>query len=451
MTREDEKRPESDKEQKSGFARIGAVPVIAGAAILVIAVLLAAQFVFNVSILNPSSADMAILARPVPTTIQSTFAVRDPVVKPAVSFRPPPTCSASQVLCSGMCTDTASDPANCGACAKTCTADHVCSSGACTCPAGKSDCAGTCRDLNQDAQNCGGCGRACPADRTCSGGACTCTNGRTDCGGTCLDLMVNGQNCGACGRACALDHTCSAGACTCPAGKSECGGLCTDLSTNAQNCGSCGMKCGTGQVCQAGACVCGPGYKECGGTCIPESQSGITCNGVCIDPKTDKNNCGVCGKVCASGLCGNGTCLAGCFVADTPVGTYDSLVPISTIREGDLIPGYDTGSGKVINRTVTEVLVHRDATVLRLEFTNDTVTCTPIQPFFTGVWTEAADLRAGDKVLCRDNHWEMLTADPVPAGTMDVYNLHGLPNQSWYTSYFVGRSQLLVHNMKVAR
>jgi hypothetical protein len=83
-----------------------------------------------------------------------------------------------------------------------------------------------------------------------------------------------------------------------------------------------------------------------------------------------------------------------------------------------------------------------------LEFTNDTIVCTPIQPFFTGSWTPAADLRAGDKVLCRDGHWEILTTDPAPAGDRDVFNLHGLPNQSYYTSYFVGKSQLLVHNAK---
>ncbi|HSA38638.1 MAG TPA: polymorphic toxin-type HINT domain-containing protein, partial [Methanoregula sp.] len=261
-------------------------------------------------------------------------------------------------------------------------------------------------------------------------------------------------NCGTCGKSCPLDRECSNGACTCMNGRSDCG-TCVDLNQDSRNCGACGTTCDGSAFCESGACRCRTGYKECGGTCIPESQQGITCNGICVNPQTDTGNCGECNHKCSDTYptCTNGVCVGGggCFIETTAVATYDSFVPISLIQAGDRIPGYDTSTGHVINRTITEVLIHRNEAVLRLEFTNDTIICTPIQPFYTGTWTPASELVAGDRVLCRDNHWEVLVNDPLPAGERDVYNLHGSPNQSYYTSYFVGRSQLLVHNMKVAK
>jgi hypothetical protein len=35
----------------------------------------------------------------------------------------------------------------------------------------------------------------------------------------------------------------------------------------------------------------------------------LECNGACVDPLNDADNCGACGNVCANGaLCGGGTC-----------------------------------------------------------------------------------------------------------------------------------------------
>jgi hypothetical protein len=72
----------------------------------------------------------------------------------------------------------------------------------------------------------------------------------------------------------------------------------------------------------------------------------------------------------------------------------------------------------------------------------------PIQPFFTGTCKPASELIAGDKVLCRDNHWEVPVKDPYSVGVRYVYNLHGSPSEDYHASYYVGRSQLLVHNAK---
>src|SRR5207302_9286079 len=40
-------------------------------------------------------------------------------------------CGKSQTTCNGECVNVANDPANCGACGKTCQATELCGSGAC--------------------------------------------------------------------------------------------------------------------------------------------------------------------------------------------------------------------------------------------------------------------------------------------------------------------------------
>jgi hypothetical protein len=91
-------------------------------------------------------------------------------------------CGGGTELCSGMCVNTAYDPANCGACGTPCdVADHttpVCASSSCRylCDGGFADCdpaATDCEtDVRSDQANCGSCGHACASDRVCSGGVC---------------------------------------------------------------------------------------------------------------------------------------------------------------------------------------------------------------------------------------------------------------------------------------
>ena len=94
---------------------------------------------------------MAIVKRPVtpvPTLVQN------PAVKPTLSIRPErvPTCSAPTTMCGESCADTATDPNNCGACGRVCSATYAdarnvaeygCSNGQCTitsCQPGYGDC-----------------------------------------------------------------------------------------------------------------------------------------------------------------------------------------------------------------------------------------------------------------------------------------------------------------------
>jgi hypothetical protein len=82
---------------------------------------------------------------------------------------------------------------------------------------------------------------------------------------------------------------------------------CGNTQTNPQNCGQCGKVCATGATCTAGKCDCGTGKTEC--------------NGACIDTQTDAKNCGSCGQACSGGSstwsCVAGTCTVGCSGTQT--------------------------------------------------------------------------------------------------------------------------------------
>lgn len=83
----------------------------------------------------------------------------------------------------------------------------------------------------------------------------------------------------------------------CPPTQSLCSGTCVNPLTDAQNCGGCGRACATGQTCADGACTC------------PASTT--LCSTGCVSTTTDRTNCGGCGVVCAaSQVCSNGTCVA---------------------------------------------------------------------------------------------------------------------------------------------
>ena len=111
----------------------------------------------------------------------------------------------------------------------------------------------------------------------------------TQCGDDCSECvrqyLCQGSCCGT--KCCRAGQTCINGMClsvVCNAPYVNCGGRCVDPQTDSNNCGACGKTCATRQTC---------------------------CNGSCINPTTDPNNCGGCGKACPAGqTCCNGSCLA---------------------------------------------------------------------------------------------------------------------------------------------
>jgi hypothetical protein len=215
-------------------------------------------------------------------------------------------CAATATSCTGAgfaqcgsaCIDTTSDPANCGSCGVVCSAG-VCTGGTCApCVAPMIVCGDTCVDPSSDSFNCGGCFQGCSEGTLCLNGACTsCPPGSTYCSGTCVDTSSDSNNCGGCLQRCLpAGNPCVNGACaaltSCPSSPKTA----TSLAADARNCGACGAGCGLGEICANGACAC------------PAPM--VSCGGLCTDTATDGANCGACGHACpyAQG-CYQGACV----------------------------------------------------------------------------------------------------------------------------------------------
>lgn len=135
------------------------------------------------------------------------------------------------------------------------------------------------------------CGNVCcPAGKVCTdpgSGTCVCPEGTEYCNASCVS--------------CAPGQVVDMGSCQCvddpcPQGGTVCGAFCIDTVNDRENCGSCGNVCATGVPCIAGSCICPPGYNICFDGCKDLSNDGA--------------NCGACGTLCGAGkTCQSGNCV----------------------------------------------------------------------------------------------------------------------------------------------
>ena len=242
--------------------------------------------------------------------------------------------------CGGGCTDTNSDPNNCGACSRTCAAGQVCSDGLCqaSCGPGLTACGRACVDLSASDTDCGQCGAPCGEGFRCTGGACTCPGGSV-CHGQCTDITEDPANCGGCGYGCPsgnpppivgdnealavmpVPRFCNLGLCSlyCSLGTNLCGLSCAQTVNDNNNCGRCGVVCPGGSTCQQGSCVCA------------NSEEAV-CDGLCVDTQTSSADCGGCDTPCPEGVaCLQGTCAIAC--PDATIACGNSCVDPMTTKE----------------------------------------------------------------------------------------------------------------------
>lgn len=187
-------------------------------------------------------------------------------------------------------------------------------SGSVICPTSRPDvCDAECVDTKSDSDHCGACGERCDDNEMCEDGVCTpvCANGRTLCGGACVDTDSSEDHCGGCasgpgprGQRCGPGEVCREGSCesNCSGARPLlCDGSCVNPNTNRQNCGRCGARCADDEDCVDGACT-----LNC--------ESGLTdCAGACRDLASDEVNCGECGQSCAPDeVCQNASCTPIC-------------------------------------------------------------------------------------------------------------------------------------------
>lgn len=137
----------------------------------------------------------------------------------------------------------------------------------------------------------------------------------------------------------------------------------------------------------------------------------------------------------------------GCFVSGTRTFTAAGPAALEAIRPGDGIWSYDVATRRRAVRRVLRAYEHRGRKFLTLDFGDETICCTPPHRFYTGVWTAAATLAPGQRILTRDGEWRTLQRVTRSLHPQPVFNLlvEGLHN------YFVGASGFLVHNEKDTR
>ncbi len=102
----------------------------------------------------------------------------------------------------------------------------------------------------------------------------------------------------------------------CPSPLRACIGRCIDPRSDRDNCGACGRSCGTGNVCQNGACVpdCTADETLCAGASSGDGGAALRC----VSLQTDLANCGACGNACGQNqVCSNGMCVFMCGAGTT--------------------------------------------------------------------------------------------------------------------------------------
>src|SRR5262249_41926075 len=114
----------------------------------------------------------------------------------------PKTCAQQGIQC-GPAGDGCGNLLDCG----TCPPPLICGGGmpgVCLCPPSAVICGGKCTDTKTDPQNCGACGQACAPGTVCVAGTCGCgcSPPQVCCNAVCTALATDPFNCGACGHAC---------------------------------------------------------------------------------------------------------------------------------------------------------------------------------------------------------------------------------------------------------
>jgi hypothetical protein len=256
-------------------------------------------------------------------------------------------CTSGQMSCSGKCTDTGTDPKNCGKCGIKCGPAQMCASGTCVngCASGYTLCSGPAEAGAPDS-GAGGSeggssaegGSEAGSDDAGSGeGGADATvtvdsgAGTVDAGAApyCANLNDDPMNCGGCGVTCGANSTCVGGMCmlgACPAGQKACpaSGGCIPNGTCCQT-GECMI---TGEVCTmpGGQCECPSGETECKGSL----NACISTSACCTDADCATTNGMKCSTPGSSCTCPLSSSIQCCLATDCPTVPNATMANCST-------------------------------------------------------------------------------------------------------------------------
>ncbi|HOX40285.1 MAG TPA: Hint domain-containing protein [Candidatus Brocadiia bacterium] len=135
-----------------------------------------------------------------------------------------------------------------------------------------------------------------------------------------------------------------------------------------------------------------------------------------------------------------------CFIEETPVHTPQGIVPIENLNAGDHVKScvVTDHPGSTAHAAIGETSEGVVAEVIALVFPDEAILCTPAHPFFVlgKGWTEAADMRPGDRIPDVEGRPVSLKSSETRSGKFRVFNF----TTPGLGTYFVGNSGLLVHN-----
>ena len=143
------------------------------------------------------------------------------------------------------------------------------------------------------------------------------------------------------------------------------------------------------------------------------------------------------------------------FSGDTLVMTAGGAKPIAELVEGDIVLAYNEATGKVGPYPIVDTISHVDPTIVLLTIDGELIETTAEHPFYEmegapwlvmgqteGRWTDALDLRAGDRVWKADGTSGVVQSVAVAPVPQRMYNL----TVAEAHTFFVGDGQWLVHN-----
>ena len=135
-----------------------------------------------------------------------------------------------------------------------------------------------------------------------------------------------------------------------------------------------------------------------------------------------------------------------CFTAGTKIHTKDGFKEIETIKAGDYVWSENPETHEKALKKVKKIFVREKDSVVRLSINGEAIETTNEHPFYVEGhgWTNASDLKAGDKVRLEDGTAgtvekakHVALNSPVTVYNFEVEDFH---------TYYVSEQKVLVHN-----